>query len=173
MPLADYFQRDIGSNWCQTPDTTTVYKVNNSAPAFVAIFFMNFALAISMSMATQNYGLFGMMGSAFPFLLIALQSIKGIRRDGESITITQVGGGTMSFPLSDIESVKVGYKYSCCDCKQCGIFGETGKDEASNLLLVFKKKIGGCCGYRNLIVSVADGKIDEFISTLVNTNEKA
>lgn len=169
MPLADYFQTDLGTEWCKPPEVSKTFKVYNNAPTFLVIFIFNIITAVAAGVATENYGLFGIIGSSIPMLALALASIKTVRREGDSLILMKWGGGTLNIKLANIESLKVGYKYSCCDCKHCGVQGEVGKNPDSNLLITLKQKID--CGTKKIIISIMDDEVQELIKSVVE-NQK-
>ena len=100
---------------------------------------------------------------------LALASIKTVKREGDSLILKKWGGGTLNIKLANIESLKVGYKYSCCDCKHCGVQGEVGKNPDSNLLITLKQKID--CGTKKIIISIMDNEVQELIKSVVE-NQK-
>ena len=123
-----------------------------------------------LGLATENYGLFGILGAAIALLVLALNSIKSVKREEDSLVLQKWGGGALNIKLANIESLKVGYKYSCIDCKQCGVQGEAGKNADSNLLITLKQK-NNCCSNK-IIISIMDNEVQEFIKSVVDTNQK-
>lgn len=171
MPLADYFQKDLGTNWCKAPDVQTVFKVNNNGYSYIVLALFQVAFTIFLVFWGKNHMFWSFLIFDLWYFRLAFICIKEVKREGEAIVISQFGGGSKTFQLSDIESVKAGYKYSYWDCKLSDTLGENFQDEASNVLITFKRKMSGCFGYTSLLVSIADGKVDEFTNSLVDTEK--
>ena len=171
MPLADYFQKDLGTEWCKPPDVSKTFKVYNNAPTYLVIAFSWAITSLVGAIGSQQYGLFGLIGSAIAFLVLAMVSIKSVRREGDSLVLQTYNGG-FNIELSNIESLKVGYKYSCCDCKRpcCGVYGDVGKIESSNVLITLKQKVQGA---HTIIISVMDNEVQEFINSVVANQENS
>ena len=171
MPLPDYFSKDIGTDWCKPADSPSTYKVYNNAVVFLILFFCNVGAAVGAAVGSGNYGLLGILGTAFGTLALALSSITSVRREGDLLILSKWAGGALKIPLTNIDSIKVGYKSSCCDCKDCGVAGEFGKDESSNILIICKTQIS--CGSNQIGISIMDGKTQDFIDCLVNKKTEA
>ena len=169
MPLADYFQTDLGTKWCKPPEVPQSFKVYNNAQAFLVCGFIQIITAVGLGLATENYGILFVICSALPLIILALNSIKSVKREGDSLVLRKWGGGSMNLKLANIESLKVGYKYSCCSTKECGVPGEAGKNADSNLLITLKQKIG--CSFNKIIISIMDNEVQEFIKSVVENQE--
>ena len=166
-PPSSAFQKDLSTDWIDASSTPSKeFEVKNNATAFLVLFVCQCIWPFGVAFSTDNYGIMGVCGSAFAFLVIYLQTITKVRREGDALVFTQVQG-TKVVPLSKIESVHIGYNPKCCDCSLCCTEGGPIKPYSVNLLLTYKNEGGNCCRSKGVVLVVEDVKA--FVETLLGT----
>ena len=167
-PPSSAFQKDLSTDWIDASSTPSKeFEVKNNATAFLVLFVCQCIWPFGVAFSTDNYGIMGVCGSAFAFLVIYLQTITKVRREGDALVFTQVHG-TKVVPLSNIESMHIGYSPKCGGCHMCCTDGNAIAPYSANVLLTYKNDSDSCCRCKGVVLAFEDAKA--FVESLLGAD---
>ena len=166
-PPSEVFQKDLGTNWIDS-SSSGEFKVKNNAVVFLALFVGMFFWPLIVAFTQGTWGLVGCSIVAITFLIQYFQSICKVKREGDSLVFTLVTGKTKVVPLSNIESMHIGYSPKCGGCHMCCTDGNAIAPYSANVLLTYKNDSDSCCRCKGVVLAFEDAKA--FVESLLGAD---
>lgn len=158
-------------------DVSTTYEVENNYIAYLCIFLSQLIWPFVVGVTTEQFWYWGITSCAFVFLMLAWQTPRRVRREGENIVIV-LGNGSKTIPITNIRSLHLGYKSEgekccrgCCSIRS-KFLGEALKPLIKTVAITLKaESADGCDKTVGVLLTVKD--CDAFLKEITDGGESS